>query len=455
MVHTFSSGSMHVAYDIENMVFYRLSDEGWEQAQRGEFIFDHTPPPLPAQNGTATTTPGVNKIPLERLVLIITTHCNLRCRYCYAEGGDYGMAQLHMPIETADKAIDWAFRHFSSIGTIQFFGGEPSLNPSLIEAICEAVDDRVSSGELDESQRPQYGMVTNGVHLTPHLENIVERYQIHLTYSFDGPAKVHDYHRVSVGGNGSFKAAAINFHKMQAKGKNSLATEMTLTPEALKAGYGVWELAMFSAEELQLLEPHIVPVFTEPGTPVAQWDAESSKALVESYRRAAVLGLDALLNGRFTSFSFLSGMLRTLILRRKRTFICPAGAGTLAIDPNGDVYPCFMFTGQPAQQLTNISNHDPLNFTQSLDNFNQHNHKANRVNCQTCWVRHLCTGCIGNHHYSTGSLAEEWALMCQIMKVIAEEVMLFLTSIREHPDIWQQFVTQYKRYRIPSSIDQC
>lgn len=445
--HTFSSGTVRVAYDIEKMAFYRLSEEEWRNAQQVNICLEHKPSPATVPSEKVSPAPS-GKRPLKRLVMIVTTRCNLRCRYCYAEGGDYGMPQLLMPTEIAYKALDWVFEHFSSLETIQFFGGEPSLNASLIEAVCQEIDNRIDAGEIGQTKRPRYGMVTNGVHLNSHLEDIIERYQIHLTYSIDGPAKVHDYHRIRIGGNGSFRSAMANFQKLQSRGDTSLATEMTLTPEAIKAGYGVWELAKFSAEELQLLEPHIVPVFTEPGMPVAQWDEESAAALIESYRQATISGLNALMNGHLISFSLLSNMLQTLILRRKHKFICPAGIGTLAVDPNGDIYPCFMFAGQPTQTLTNVLAYDSANFRERLSNFSYTNDKENRLHCHTCWARHLCSSCIGNHNHSSNSLTQEWDLTCQIVKVIAEETMLFLASIREQPEAWEQFVLQYKRFRM-------
>ncbi|MGQ9468074.1 MAG: radical SAM protein [Anaerolineae bacterium] len=88
----------------------------------------------------------------------MTTECNLRCRYCYAGGGNYGMRLQPMSSAVALQTVRWAQAHFAAIGTIQFFGGEPALNSRIIRTVCEAF--RESSMQVS-----QYGIITNGVYL--------------------------------------------------------------------------------------------------------------------------------------------------------------------------------------------------------------------------------------------------------------------------------------------------
>lgn len=146
-----------ILYDPDTITFYRLTGEGEKALKNGSLQLtivsqekqrqETRPSPLPAPQF------------LERLVLIVTTECNLRCRYCYADGGSYGMPSQPMSVEVALQTIRWAEAFLNGIGVIQFFGGEPSLNPRVIRAACEHLE------RSSFAVRPGYGIVTNGVYL--------------------------------------------------------------------------------------------------------------------------------------------------------------------------------------------------------------------------------------------------------------------------------------------------
>ena len=435
-LHYFSNDRIRMAYDPNTMQFYRLTDTT-------DNHFTSSPAPSTASCATqnvSTTTPT-----LGRLVLIVTTHCNLRCRYCYAEGGGYGMELQHMQPALAHKALNWVLQLFSGIDTIQFFGGEPALNCAVIEAICDDLQQRHTTEQLE--RLPQYTMVTNGTLLPPKLERIFEHYPFHITFSIDGTTEVHNANRIFTDGTGSWRCTMEHFQQLRRQGNVSLGVEMTFTPQALIAGYGVWEIAQFSRTELGLPEPHIVPVQGATDENL-HWNGLADVAIA-SYRAAARTALQSLLEGDYTSFSIVIGILRTLILRQGRKVICPAGITTLAVDPSGDVYPCFMFAGQAQFNLGNV-NHAPdiPGFSHKLEAFVHHNLKQSHANCRTCWARELCTGCIGGNWLDAGNLDGESPLMCGIMQAVAEETMLFLGEAQSDPTRWQQFVKQYRALRL-------
>ncbi len=68
---------------------------------------------------------------LKELVLWVTTDCNLRCRYCYANGGDKAE---YMDWQVAKQTLDIMLSHSDGF-KIQFAGGEPLLNIDLIEQV--------------------------------------------------------------------------------------------------------------------------------------------------------------------------------------------------------------------------------------------------------------------------------------------------------------------------------
>ena len=62
---------------------------------------------------------------IRRITLHVSNDCNLRCKYCYAEGGNYKQERRLMTMETAQMFVDFCCNNFDSIGYIVFFGGEP------------------------------------------------------------------------------------------------------------------------------------------------------------------------------------------------------------------------------------------------------------------------------------------------------------------------------------------
>lgn len=78
-----------------------------------------------------------------RLSLVLTQHCNLACKYCYAHDGTYGCkTSINMSFDTAKNSIDFFLNKFSKgIRLIHFFGGEPLLNREVLEKICIYCDE--------------------------------------------------------------------------------------------------------------------------------------------------------------------------------------------------------------------------------------------------------------------------------------------------------------------------
>jgi len=73
------------------------------------------------------------------LFLCIANTCNSRCTYCFAHNGDYGKSRAIMPLDIADKSIDFFMDKVPSDcrASIIFFGGEPLLAYKRIVQTCE------------------------------------------------------------------------------------------------------------------------------------------------------------------------------------------------------------------------------------------------------------------------------------------------------------------------------
>lgn len=74
---------------------------------------------------------------IERITLHVSNDCNLKCKYCYANGGNYNQSRSLMTIDTARNFVNFCINQFDRIDKIIFFGGEPMLNLNAMNFICK------------------------------------------------------------------------------------------------------------------------------------------------------------------------------------------------------------------------------------------------------------------------------------------------------------------------------
>lgn len=75
----------------------------------GDYYFDSEKFTLSTSSVEGTTSykpPYIPKNVLQKIVINISNSCNLSCSYCYADGGNYGMDNKIMTLDTADNIIN-------------------------------------------------------------------------------------------------------------------------------------------------------------------------------------------------------------------------------------------------------------------------------------------------------------------------------------------------------------
>jgi len=172
----------------------------------------------------------------EQLIIQVTQSCNLVCSYCpYANKTDGILQRNHsskmMTWETAKKAID-IFRD-NSIETdkvsIGFYGGEPLIAFSLIKQSVVYAEKQFKGKEVN------FTMTTNGTLMNDEMIDFIVSHSMTVTFSIDGPAKIHDISRKHSDGSGSFEKAFENLKKLtKAYGNNYLNRiyiNMVLNPD--------------------------------------------------------------------------------------------------------------------------------------------------------------------------------------------------------------------------------
>ena len=76
---------------------------------------------------------------VKSLCLMIAQDCNLRCKYCFGDGGSYGQERAIMTPEVGCKAVDFLIKASGPRKhcEMDFFGGEPLMNMKTVKAVTE------------------------------------------------------------------------------------------------------------------------------------------------------------------------------------------------------------------------------------------------------------------------------------------------------------------------------
>ncbi|MDR1872074.1 MAG: radical SAM protein [Deltaproteobacteria bacterium] len=119
---------------------------------------------------------------INHLILILTTRCQLRCLYCY-NGAE---PPLDMDREVLTRGIALAAKSQGPL-RVQLTGGEPTLVPELIEAAALEVK------KLDRPYR--LSLQTNATSLDAALVKLLKKHSFEVGVSLDGPPDINEAQR--------------------------------------------------------------------------------------------------------------------------------------------------------------------------------------------------------------------------------------------------------------------
>ncbi|SEB97413.1 uncharacterized protein SAMN04489761_2137 [Tenacibaculum sp. MAR_2009_124] len=139
-------------------------------------------------------------------VLKIASRCNLNCSYCYMYNmGDstYMNQPKFMSLDTvkifAEKLRDYCKKATIEYVQIVFHGGEPLLlQPDYFEDCIAIFKETAPNLEYN------FTVQTNGVTLDEKWYKLLQKNDISVGISIDGPKKYHDEYRVFHNGKGSY-----------------------------------------------------------------------------------------------------------------------------------------------------------------------------------------------------------------------------------------------------------
>ena len=342
---------------------------------------------------------------VKSLCLHIAHDCNLRCRYCFASMGDFGGNRSLMSKEVGEKAVDFAIAGSQNRTNldIDFFGGEPLVNPLVVKHLIKYVRQR----EETSGKKIKLTLTTNGLLLDDAMADFLNEHNVLLVLSLDGRPEVHDRMRPTAGGKGSYQQTAQAFKKIidSRNGKNYYLRG-TYTKENLDFAADVEHMATIGKE--LSMEP---VVEKEADYKI---DEEDLPTIFQEYEKLAKYYLQEHLAGRPFNFFHFNLALDGGPCLPKRLSGCGAGHEYFAITPEGDIYPCHQFVGRDEYKLGTLdSGLEKLHISQEF----RRAHVLNKPTCLDCWARFHCSGgCHANADLMNGDIYQPYEIGCKLQR---------------------------------------
>lgn len=147
------------------------------------------------------------------LVISLTNACNLRCKYCFI--GEEGCTIKNISTDNIEKSLkllgELAEQKNKKTVYIQFFGGEPTLRPDLIEYTISKANEILSEYNIE------FGITTNGV-FDDEIVDLIVNNNFVTTISMDGLPEFQNSQRVRANGSGTSEDVEHTLNTLTSKG---------------------------------------------------------------------------------------------------------------------------------------------------------------------------------------------------------------------------------------------
>lgn len=362
------------------------------------------------------------KTVVKALCLHIAHDCNLACRYCFAEEGEYKGRRAMMSLEVGKKAIDFLIENSGNRHNLEvdFFGGEPLMNFDVVKEV-------VAYGRQQEKLHDKhfrFTLTTNGVLLNEEIMEFANREMSNVVLSVDGRKEIHDLMRPTRNGKGSYDLILPKFVEFaESRGQKNYYVRGTFTHNNLDFAKDVLHLADLGFEQISV-EPVVSPeeesyAITEEDIPVvcAEYD-HLAKEMIQRKKEGK----------GFNFFHFMVDLEGGPCVY-KRLSGCGSGIEYLAVTPWGDLYPCHQFVGTDEYKMGDVFN--GVERSDIQDEFKCCN-VYTKDHCKDCFAKFYCSGgCAANSFNFTGNINDTYEIGCELQRKRVECALMIKAAEAE------------------------
>ncbi len=368
---------------------------------------------------------------LKKLTLLLTSTCNLRCKYCYEKYGELATIDTTNKVMNKDVIFDVLnniyTKYSNGIKYIQFFGGEPLIAFNLIKDIVQNIKENNLSRKLPKTK---FGLVTNGVLLNDDILNFCEKESIQITISIDANKDIHDSVRIRSDGTGSYEEVKLKSSYAN-KTSNKIYFETTINKNHLlvyeKNIVNEWINELkdigFKAGIIGIVESSL-----DDSLNIKYEDYYVFKQIIKEFVDFFFVELR---NSEPIFWIDMMKIIQKLISKDIKKYQCDAGVSKLAVSTDGYILPCVKLSSQ------NFAKKD-----EKIDLITIQN--ETKLNCKKCWIENFClTYCLSSNLNNGKNIAP---VKCWYMQEITERVILNIVNMKQNNEIYllQQGLCKFK-----------
>ena len=365
------------------------------------------------------------KTVVKALCLHIAHDCNLACKYCFAEEGEYHGRRALMSYEVGKKALDFLIASSGNRRNLEvdFFGGEPLMN-------WQVVKDLVAYGREQEkihNKHFRFTVTTNGVLLNDEIQDFINKEMDNVVLSLDGRKEINDNMRPFRNGKGSYDLIVPKFQKLaDSRNQERYYVRGTFTRNNLDFSNDVLHFA-----DLGFKQMSIEPVVGDESDPYAIREEDIPK-ICEEYDRLAKIMIEREKEGKgFNFFHFMIDLEGGPCVS-KRLSGCGSGTEYLAVTPWGDLYPCHQFVGREEFLMGNVD--EGITRPEIADEFRGCS-VYSKDKCRDCFAKFYCSGgCMANAYNFHGTIHEAYDIGCEMQRKRVECAIMMKAALADASD---------------------
>ena len=329
---------------------------------------------------------SINSVPI-----ILTRNCNFNCEYCFGEHD-----KLDMTEETLIDVLEWMQKQADGKIKGRFFGGEPTIKWGLIQKAVEYVN----KNNLDI----YFTITSNAYHLNEEKIDYLADNNIKMVVSMDGVKEAQNMHRRTAGGKDTFEKVDKNLRYAIEKGVTT-SVRLTYTNKTLKYLYENFKYYNF--------ELGVNTQFTPVNDTLEDFTEEELKTYNEEFEKIHNLMRDSIIANNAARFHTYKRSFSFISHNRKTNHFCSAGNKYLAVDYNGDLYPCHRFIYYPEWVIGNI--YDGFD-EEKRKIFTEYDINERRKACANCEVGFCGGNCYASNYSKTGDIYKSSESLCKLHK---------------------------------------
>lgn len=366
---------------------------------------------------------------MKAMCLNVVHDCNLKCKYCFADEGEYKGKREIMTFDTAKMALDFLISQSGPRHNIEvdLFGGEPLMAFDMIKKLVEYA----RSIEKDVNKNIRFTITTNGMLLNDEIIEYLNKNMKNIILSIDGRKEVNDNMRLTAVGTGSYDIIIDKIKKLVDRREEGQEYYVrgTYTHANLDFSNDFMHLVNEGFKEISL-EPVVVKDNDEIA--IRFEDLEMIYSEYDKIYRHLTEMID---NGKKVNFYHYNINLQGGPCVYKRVSACGAGFEYIAITPSGEIYPCHQFVGRKEFVIGNLNylSNNKISRPDLIAEFKEAN-IYKKEDCNKCWARFYCSGgCQANNQEFNDSILEPYRIGCFLQKKRIE--MAIALKIYEHSKV--------------------